>query len=418
MGDNMKNRFSRRQFLGAMGAGAGMMAFGKIELALAVAKPKGETIPVSSAYHEIGETDDIYLKMAKVLDTLPQGFPKSDTGVELKILKFIFTPEEADLFCDLRITWETAAQVAERTGRAVEGLEGKLLSMAQRGEIWIMRMNEQFMFRIIPWAIGIYELSTYRMDEKLATMNEEYLPTFVKDLFGNSPSLVKTLPIQESLPSGQKTMPYQTISDLLDKQQSFILVECHCKKQKGLVGEPCTRPSTNTCIGLSPIPGHFETFQYPGGKVMTREETRARLTWAEENALVHTINNYQEEHFFICNCCSCCCGMIKSVNEVGVPAWDAYNADFYSVIDKDKCVACGLCKEERCQVNAISEGDEHYTITPKKCIGCSLCTSTCPEEAISLVAKPKDIIRTPPRGEKEWLEERAKFRGVDHSKFV
>ena len=35
-------------------------------------------------------SEDIYKKLANVLDTLPNGFPASETGVELKLLKMIF----------------------------------------------------------------------------------------------------------------------------------------------------------------------------------------------------------------------------------------------------------------------------------------------------------------------------------------
>ena len=47
-------------------------------------------------------SDDVYYRLAKVLDTLPNGFPSTDSGVEIKLLKKVFTPEEADLFCDLK----------------------------------------------------------------------------------------------------------------------------------------------------------------------------------------------------------------------------------------------------------------------------------------------------------------------------
>ena len=57
--------------------------------------------------------DDIYRRLAGVLDTLPNGFPATDNGVEIDLLKKIFTPEQADLFCDLRLEFETAAAVAE-----------------------------------------------------------------------------------------------------------------------------------------------------------------------------------------------------------------------------------------------------------------------------------------------------------------
>ena len=78
---------------------------------------------------------EMYQKLAKVLDTLPNGFPSTDSGTEIKILEKIFTPEEADLFCDLRLSYETAEQIANRTGRPVEGLEDKLISMWKQGII-------------------------------------------------------------------------------------------------------------------------------------------------------------------------------------------------------------------------------------------------------------------------------------------
>ena len=83
--------------------------------------------------------DEIYHKLAKVLDTLPNGFPATQSGVEIKILKKIFTPEQADLFCDLRLTFETAQQVAERTGRPLEELDRQLKDMGKAGQLFCYR---------------------------------------------------------------------------------------------------------------------------------------------------------------------------------------------------------------------------------------------------------------------------------------
>jgi len=60
-------------------------------------------------------------KLAKVLDTLPNGFPATASGIEIKLLKKVFTAEQADLFCDLRLSFETALDIAQRTGRPLEG---------------------------------------------------------------------------------------------------------------------------------------------------------------------------------------------------------------------------------------------------------------------------------------------------------
>ena len=43
-------------------------------------------------------TDEVYSRVAKALDALPEGFPATESGVEIRILKKIFTPEEALTF--------------------------------------------------------------------------------------------------------------------------------------------------------------------------------------------------------------------------------------------------------------------------------------------------------------------------------
>ncbi len=39
---------------------------------------------------------DVYERLAKHLDNLPASYPATDSGVELRILKRLFTPEEAE----------------------------------------------------------------------------------------------------------------------------------------------------------------------------------------------------------------------------------------------------------------------------------------------------------------------------------
>ena len=46
-------------------------------------------------------SDEVYYKLAEVLDSLPNGFPATESGVEIRLLKKIFQPDEAELFCDL-----------------------------------------------------------------------------------------------------------------------------------------------------------------------------------------------------------------------------------------------------------------------------------------------------------------------------
>ena len=81
------------------------------------------------------------------------------------------------------------------------------------------------------------------------------------------------------------------------------------------------------------------------------------------------------------------------------------------------CDACGICIEERCQVNAIEQVEDSYRIIKDKCIGCGLCVTTCPTEAIQLLRKQQEDIVLPVKDEEVWLEERARQRGVDYSAY-
>ena len=122
--------------------------------------------------------DEIYRRLAEVLDTLPNGFPTTESGVEIRILKKIFTPEEADLFCRLRLTFETAQQIAERTAIPLEGLEKILIAMAEKGQVFMLDLGGTRFFRMLPWVFGIYEFQLGRLDRELAELSETYHPAY------------------------------------------------------------------------------------------------------------------------------------------------------------------------------------------------------------------------------------------------
>ena len=73
---------------------------------------------------------DVYKQLAKRLDQLPHGYPATEIDVELKILRKIFTPEEAEMALKLKYSPETADTIAERLGEQVQekGLEYKTSS--------------------------------------------------------------------------------------------------------------------------------------------------------------------------------------------------------------------------------------------------------------------------------------------------
>ena len=359
-------------------------------------------------------SDTIYHNLANVLDTLPNGFPSTDSSVEIKLLKRIFRPEDAELFCDLRLDFETAEQISERTGRKLEGLEEHLSEMRERGQIFGIDLGGIKMFNMVPWAFGIYEFQRPHMDRELAEMCEEFGKVYGEQFFNKKPQLMQVIPIEKEIPNKQQALPYEQVSNIIENSQSFAVFDCICKKEKRLLGDGCDKP-LEICTGYAPIPGVFDdSDRY---RAISKTDAYAVLNKAEEAGLVHLTWNVESGHFFICNCCGCCCGVLRSINESGIDASDVINSYYFAEINSDECTACGTCMDERCQVNAIEEGDDTYRVIPEKCIGCGLCVTTCPSEAISLVRKQPEEIVPPPKDEMEWYEQRAIERGVDISKY-
>jgi electron transport complex protein RnfB len=355
---------------------------------------------------------EAYHKLAKVLDTLPNGFPSTAHGIEIKLLKKIFDPQDAELFCDLKLTFETADQIAKRTGRPLEGLEDRLTSMWQRGQIFGVNLGGIKIFKMVPWAFGIYEFQLAHLDRELAAMCEEYMQVYGREFFKNKPQLMQVVPVEKEIQAKQEALPYERVSGIIETGKSFQVNQCICKKEQGLLDNRCEKP-LDVCLAIAPVEGVFKNSAV--GRVITKEEAYDVLRKSEEAGLVHLTWNVESGHYFICNCCGCCCGVLRSITEMGIA--DAVNSYYYAAIDPDVCIACGTCQDERCQVKAIEAGEDAYRVIKERCIGCGLCVSTCPSEAIQLHRKESADITLPPKGEMDWYDERGRLRGVDFSDF-
>jgi len=361
---------------------------------------------------ELMMDDAVYQKLAKVLDTLPNGFPATESGIEIRLLKRIFRPQDAELFCDLRLSWETAQQIALRTGRPLDGLEAHLVEMWRRGQVFGADIGGVKIFKMVPWACGIHEFQLPRMDRELAEMSEVYNKVYFEEFSKTKPQFMQVVPVEREIRAVHEALPYEKVSAIIESGKSFMVHECICKKEQGLLDNPCSRP-LEVCMGIAPIEGVFEKSGY--GRTLSKDEAYALIQKCEEDALVHLTWNVASDHFFICNCCGCCCGVLRAINEWKFP--DAVNSYYHAAIDPDACTACGTCADERCQVHAIEEGEEAYRVVKEKCIGCGLCVSTCPSEAIQLIRKPAETIEAPPFNEMDWYEKRGKLRGVDFSQY-
>jgi NAD-dependent dihydropyrimidine dehydrogenase PreA subunit len=347
--------------------------------------------------------DLIYEHLAEALDKLPNGFPRTSSNVEIRLLKKIFSREEASLACQLGGSMESCEVISERIGLSSEQAEAKLMKMAERGLLWHAEEEGKSRFRLAPFIVGIYEDQLESMDHEFAHLVEEYLAN------GGAAGIMKPQPaIHRVVPANKATksewiLPYDDVKALLMDSKSFGLRDCVCRVQQKHMGHECDFP-LRTCLSFSALerPSH----QYS----VSKEEALAFLDGAEELGLVHTVSNVMRGVGYVCNCCGCCCGLLRGITDWGIENSVAY-ANYYADINPQECVGCGTCRE-RCHVHAISEDNEISVVDREKCIGCGLCVTGCPNGAAKLERKSDNEIVSPPVDFETWEHERLRSRGL------
>jgi electron transport complex protein RnfB len=348
-------------------------------------------------------TDDAFEKLADALDHLPNGFPRTPSKIELRILKKIFLPEDAILASQLTGTYESIKEITSRVVPASEDTPKLLIRMAQRGLLWYDNQDGRACFRLAPFIVGIYEEQLHNLDHELAHLVEDYFNDGgAVGLMTLQPSVHRVVPAQKAVKS-EWILPYDDIRSLILTAKAFSVRDCICRVQQGLLEHPCHFP-IDTCLNFS----QTERPARPGD--ISQIEALALLDKAEEVGLVHTVSNVTTGVFYVCNCCGCCCGILRGITDFGIKESVAYS-NYYAVIDPENCQGCGVCIE-RCQVNAISEVDGISVVDRECCIGCGLCVTGCPNDVARLEIKPDAEIIHPPEYFKDWELARLQNRGL------
>jgi heterodisulfide reductase subunit A-like polyferredoxin len=201
--------------------------------------------------------------------------------------------------------------------------------------------------------------------------------------------------------------PYESVSQIVANAKSWGVIDCICRVQKDLIGDPCEHP-VDVCMTMSARPSAYD--QNPMIKALTQEEAMETLHRAADAGLVHSVSNSQEGVWYVCNCCTCSCGILRGMAEMGVANVVA-RSSYINVVDADLCNGCETCIDY-CQFDALELGDDMVmTVSELRCVGCGVCVPKCDTEALSLVLREQPGV--PPVSEEDWLAARADARGQD-----
>ncbi|MGA6926744.1 MAG: 4Fe-4S binding protein [Desulfosarcina sp.] len=350
--------------------------------------------------------NDIYRKLARHLDSLPTGYPSTETGVELRILQRLFTPEEADIAMTLTMMPEPVAGIAARVDGNEAPLAQALEAMAKKGLIFRISKKGLNLYSAAQFVIGIWEYHVNSLDEDLIRDVNEYMPTFLKKgWLQTKTKQLRVVPVSKSVPAGMTVTPYEAAEAIINAQSKIVVSPCICRKEQRLIGKGCDKP-LEVCLAFGGGAYYYE--QNGLGRAIDKTEALSILKAGVEAGLVLQPGN-QQKPMNICMCCGCCCGILKNLNTLDKPAL-AVHTNYYARVDPELCTACEACVS-RCQMDAITV-DDVARVDPDRCIGCGLCVTDCPTDAMTLEQKTADGRYLPPKNVFETYMNIAQERGL------
>lgn len=352
-------------------------------------------------------TDNIYRRLQEQLDGYSVGFPATKSGVEIEILKKLFSEEDAKIFLALSPALEKAEDIAARLDRPAGQLAEKLEDMASRGLLFRLKRNDQSKYGATAFVHGIFEFQVSRMDVELAKLIDRYFNEGLdKSLIGAGGTFLRTIPIAKSFPPEHHIASFDDAAEILKNAGKIVVADCICRKSKAMIGESCDAP-LEVCFMFGSMGQYY--LDNDMGREISVDEAITIVARAQEAGLV-TQPATSANPNGMCNCCGDCCGVLASIKRDPCPADLVYSNNFAQV-DTDQCARCGECLPS-CHMEAILLSDEGPAyILEKRCIGCGVCVTRCPSEAISLKEKPADQRRELPKNSIEQMMRMLEVRG-------
>jgi len=347
----------------------------------------------------------VYAKLAKHLDTLPAGFPPTESGVELKILKRLFTPQEAEVAVALTMRPEPVAAIAERLHQDETEMGAMLERMASKGLIFRAEKGDTTLYMASQFVVGIWEYHLNDLDEELVRDVNAYLPEYMRQSWmKHKTKQLRVIPVSKEIAVENAIMPYDVAEEIIAHQSKIVVADCICRKEHQLMGEGCDNPM-EVCLSFGSGAYYYEKNGL--GRAIDQKEALEILKMGREAGLVLQPGNSQKP-VNICMCCGCCCQILRNLKTLEHPA-QAVHTNYYAKVDEEQCVACEACVD-RCHMEAITVA-ETAVVDRRRCIGCGLCVSACEAGALSLEQKSSDDQYVPPKTPVETFIHMARERG-------
>jgi Pyruvate/2-oxoacid:ferredoxin oxidoreductase delta subunit/DNA-binding Lrp family transcriptional regulator len=340
--------------------------------------------------------NQIYRQLQIQLDQYPIGYPATKSGVEINILKYFFTPLEAQVALCLTLRSIPVAKIRKRLKEKLDielsqnDLSARLTEMFMKGVISRSGSEGPPRYSIAMLAIGMFEYHVDDLTYELMEMIHKYFDeAFGAEFFRSSLPQLRTSPHMKAIVPEYIVDTYDNMRQFItDTKETIHVANCVCKQGEAVMGEPCQQTDN---IEVCLLIGSTSYAARNRARQISKEECLKILDMAEEKGMVLQPGNSRKPNC-ICICCGCCCGVITTAKKQSHPA-RFFVSNYYARIDTDLCKGCGLCLQ-RCQMEAIIAQDKNFRVDLDRCIGCGLCVTKCKLEAVKLIKKAK--VTVPP----------------------
>jgi Na+-translocating ferredoxin:NAD+ oxidoreductase subunit B len=343
-------------------------------------------------------SDAIYQRLQHHLDQMPIAFPATKTGIELRLLKHLFSPEEAEIALALSAVPEPVEKIHRRlkgTRIPIEALRADLARMAAKGAIMAgrgMRGGKPVpAYGKAPLVVGMFEFQVNHLTKEFMEDFHAYQDEAGSPILTKKTSQMRTVPINTRVGEPGAIGRYDDIRGYVHETRGpFGVMNCVCRQAQNVMGHSCmSSENSETCLTIGGAAVYMQKLGH--ARLVLREEMLAILDRAERDGLVLQPQNTQSPDF-ICCCCKDCCEVLKNARKLSRPA-ELFKTNFQAHVDAERCTGCATCVK-RCPMDAVTVSDNFARVDGNLCIGCGLCASSCKEEAMRL--RPRDGQVIPP----------------------
>lgn len=365
--------------------------------------------------HIINAKEEIYHALAERLSKTPEGAPINEEL--MAILHRLYTENEALVGSKFPSIPMTLNKIASITGIEENDLKVILDGMSDKGLVLDIPRKDSFYYMLAPMLVGFFEYTFMRTGDhaslkELAELFETYFHSegVMREIAGFDTKIMRTLIYESIIPLAVETevLDYEKATEIIRQSGGGAITMCACRHEASHLGTACEAP-VEVCMSLGRA---AEWIVRKGlGKSATVEDLLAVLARTQELGLVHLCDNVMNKPTYICNCCGCCCKVLRGINEQQVFA--THSSNFIPAIELESCISCGICAD-KCQIQAITLTDqgigmEVLVLDNERCIGCGACASACPSG--SLTMSRRSVLNVPPADGREKFRRMATEKG-------